>query len=117
MGVIDRIKMICKNKGIAISRLEKECGFANAYLVRLKKDAIPADRLKKIAEVLDVPMGYLLEGDEYMDRYVGEKADMITKAIGDNPLIIDVIEEFKDINKMQFIRLKGYYDAIRRLEK
>nr|DAV01095.1 MAG TPA: repressor protein [Bacteriophage sp.] len=64
MGTIERIKQICKDRGIPISRLEKDCGFANAYLVRLKKDAIPADRLKKIAEVLNVSEYHLMTGND-----------------------------------------------------
>lgn len=37
MNTVDRIKAICKERKIPISRLEKACGFANGYIGQLKK--------------------------------------------------------------------------------
>lgn len=54
MNTVERIKAICKERKIPISRLEKECGFANGYIGQLKKGSIPDDRLQKVASYLDV---------------------------------------------------------------
>ena len=32
MNSVERVKAICKERKIPISRLEKECGFSNGYL-------------------------------------------------------------------------------------
>lgn len=37
MNTVDRIKEICKERRIPLSRLEKACGFANGYIGQLKK--------------------------------------------------------------------------------
>jgi transcriptional regulator with XRE-family HTH domain len=65
MNTVERIKSICKERKIPISRLEIGCGFSNAYISGLKKGTLPNDRLIKIAEYLDVSVEYLLYGEDY----------------------------------------------------
>ena len=64
MDMVDRIKSICKERKIAVSRLEKECGFSNAYISQLRKGTLPADRLLVISEYLGVSMHYLMTGED-----------------------------------------------------
>lgn len=64
MTAVDRIKRICKERKIPISRLERECGFSNAYIRGLKEGKMPADRLYKVAEFLNVSPEYLLTGQD-----------------------------------------------------
>ena len=64
MTAVDRIKEICKERNIPISRLERECGFANAYIRGLKEGKMPADRLYKVADFLNVSPEYLLTGKD-----------------------------------------------------
>ena len=64
MNTVDRIKAICKDRKIPIARLEKDCGFANAYISGLKKGTVPADRLKTIAEYPGVSMETLMGIEE-----------------------------------------------------
>ena len=63
MNSVDRVKEICKERKIAISKLEKACGFANGYIGQLRKGAFPDDRLQKIAAYLEVDPVYLMSGD------------------------------------------------------
>ena len=64
MNSVERVKAICKERKIAISKLERELGFSNGYIGQLKKGTFPADRLVKIANYLAVPTDYLLTGEE-----------------------------------------------------
>lgn len=59
MNEVEKVKEICKERGIAISKLEKDCGFCNGYIGGLKKGVFPSDRLIKIAKYLDVPLNEL----------------------------------------------------------
>lgn len=60
MNTVEKIKAICKERNVPISRLEKSCGFANGYIGQLRKGTIPADRLAKIASFLDLNIEDLL---------------------------------------------------------
>lgn len=60
MNTVERVKMICKERKIPLSRLERECGFANGYISQLKKGSIPADRLQMIADYLGMDIKELL---------------------------------------------------------
>lgn len=71
MDTIERIRELCKKEGMSIAMLERWCGFANGYIGGLRKGTMPADRLQKVAEILDVPYEYLLTGEmpEKKDEY------------------------------------------------
>lgn len=64
MNSVERVKLICKERNIAISRLEKDLGYANGYIGQLRKGVFPDDRLVEIAKYLGVPTDYLLTGEQ-----------------------------------------------------
>lgn len=68
MDSVELVKKICKERNIAISRLERDCGFSNGYIRRLKEGKFPSDRLQIIANYLDVSIDYLLTGDVQKKR-------------------------------------------------
>lgn len=64
MNTVERIKSICKEQKIPISRLEKDLNFGNAYIAGLKKGTVPDDRLRLISKYLGVSVEYLMTGEE-----------------------------------------------------
>ena len=62
MTDIERVRKICKEKGIPISKLEQALGFSNGYLNPKKAKSIPYQRLASIAAFLNVPISDLLYG-------------------------------------------------------
>ena len=80
MNTVERIKTICKERKIAISTLEKACGFANGYIGQLKKGSVPDDRLIKIADYLNVSRDFLMTGEEstISDDMVSEHIELIS---------------------------------------
>ena len=64
MDSVERVKSICKERKIAISKLEKDLGFSNGYIGQLRKGVFPADRLLLIADYLGVSADYLMTGNE-----------------------------------------------------
>lgn len=77
---VQYVRDLCKQKDIAVARLEKDCGFSNGYLNSKKQTKLPYDRAVKIAEYLDVSAEEILNGPkakkESPDEYVlteGEK--------------------------------------------
>ena len=63
MNSVERVKAICKERKIPISKLESDLKFGNGYIGQLRKGVFPADRLAKIADYLSVTTDYLLTGE------------------------------------------------------
>lgn len=59
---VELVKAICESRGIAISRLERDCGFSNASISNARD--LTTDRLRKIAVYLEMPPEYLLSGTQ-----------------------------------------------------
>lgn len=64
MNAVERVKEICKEQKIPVSKLERDLGFGNGYIGQLRKGVFPSDRLMQIAEYLGVSHLYLLNGQE-----------------------------------------------------
>lgn len=99
MNTVERIKSICKERKIAISKLEKDCGFGNAYIAGLKKGSIPDDRLKIISEYLDLSIEYLMTGEE-SSLYTDKNSDLlieITKNIKNDPNFAERITRYMSL--------------------
>ena len=67
MNTVERVKSICKERKIPISKLEKDLGFGNGYVGQLKKGTFPDDRLAAISKYLNVSIPLLLENKEKQD--------------------------------------------------
>ena len=61
MNSVEKVKAICKERKIPISRLERELGYANGYISQLRKGTFPSDRLIEIANYLNVSVAELTE--------------------------------------------------------
>lgn len=75
MNAVTRVKALCKEKKIPISRLEKDLGFSNGYIGQLKRGIIQPERLDKIAGYLGVSRDFLLYGTE------GDKNDDLSEQV------------------------------------
>lgn len=73
MNSVERVRELCKERKIPVSRLEKDLGFANGYINQLRKGVFPADRLLEIAKYFSVSVDFLMTGVET------EKAPALTE--------------------------------------
>lgn len=76
MNCVERVKQICKERKIPISRLEKDLGFSNGYIGQLKKGSFPADRLSKIAAYLNLSAEYLMNGSDEVGLTAKDNRDI-----------------------------------------
>lgn len=102
MNTVERVLSICKERGIAVSRLEKDLGFGNKYIAGLKKGSVPDDRLYAISKYLGVSTTYLITGKEkeipnssFSEEYT-EFIDLYSKLSKDNQAaIMQIIRNLK----------------------
>lgn len=64
MNSVERVKKICKERKIPISKLERDLGYSNGYIGQLRKGVFPSDRLIEIADYLKVSTDFLMTGQE-----------------------------------------------------
>ena len=62
MSIKERVKDLCKEKGISINKLEQEIGVASGYLSKLDNPGIKT--VKLIADYFNVSVDYLMTGEE-----------------------------------------------------
>lgn len=60
----DRIKALCKKKGVSMNTAEKEIGLAKGYISKLDKSNPNMTTLQKMADYFDVSVEYLMAGKE-----------------------------------------------------
>ena len=116
MNSVERVKTICKDRKIPISKLERDLGYSNGYIGQLRKGTFPNDRLKEIAEYLEVSIDYLMTGEEKEGGetyYINEETRAIAQEIFEKKelrMLFDVTR------KSTPQRLMAYYNMIKELE-
>lgn len=61
---VEYVRELCKERKIAVSQLERECGFANGYLNPKKISKISYDRALVIAEYLKISVDEIMHGKD-----------------------------------------------------
>lgn len=110
MNTVERLKSILKERKIAVSKLERECGFANGYISQLRKGSIPDDRLKIIADYLNVSSYYLTTGEEFSSDYTLQLGE------SDANLLLEY-HKLSDSNRKQVERMVRYLVEMQKEDK
>ena len=82
------IKRLCTENGMTIHALEKELGFSQGSISKMKKSVPRVDRVVKIAKFFDVPVESFYKQLPHKPNPFEEKcialADMIRKVYGED---------------------------------
>ena len=117
MNAVELVKEICKERNIPISRLERECGFSNGYISKLKKGYFPIDKAEKIANYLNIDVNILIgvqipvQHDEY---YQDALSALVAQEMFDDRQLRGLHHIKKNIDAKRF---KAYYDMITNIYK
>ena len=87
MNAVERVKSICKQRKIPISKLETDLGYGNAYISGLKKGVFPNDRLEEIANYLNLSSHYLSTGEEKSPNELPDQSELWKKIRHDEALL------------------------------
>ncbi|MGM0973365.1 MAG: helix-turn-helix domain-containing protein [Bacillota bacterium] len=60
MTTLERVKELCKKRGISIKRLEEELNIPNNTIYQWKRISPSLDKIEKLADYFDVSTDYLL---------------------------------------------------------
>lgn len=74
MLTYDTIKKLCKNKGVTVTGLEKELGFAKGSLCKVNTNKPSMEKVRKLAEYFNVSTDYLtMEDNKEKEEYYFNK--------------------------------------------
>ena len=74
MNTKERIKELCKRKGMSVNKLETDLGFGTGYVSKLDKSTPNTKKIKLIADYFNVSVDYLMSGVE--NRFSADMADV-----------------------------------------
>lgn len=56
MTSVELIRQLCRERGISVAKLERDCGFSNGYIRNMANGIFPSDKALKIATYLEIPV-------------------------------------------------------------
>jgi len=63
MELLDRIKILCKEKGVSQRKMEQEIGISNGASSKWENSSPSIEVLKKVSSYFDVSINYLITGE------------------------------------------------------
>lgn len=78
MNSVEKVKSICKERKIALYKMERDLGFGNGYIGQLKKGTFPDDRLVAISNYLNVSIEFLT-GEEQKENPTVKNGEVAEK--------------------------------------
>ena len=120
MNSVERVKTICKDRKIPISKLERDLGYSNGYIGQLRKGTFPNDRLKEIAEYLEVSIDYLMTGKEKEEGetyYFNEETKKIAQKVFENKSLRMLMDSAQDATPEDIETVHSMLLALKRKER
>lgn len=102
----EKIKQLAKEKGVTITGLEKELGFARGSLSKIDKNKPSIDRLEKLSNYFNIRIDFFIEDDEKGGEgkyYQDQEAVYLNQTIFDNPDLHALMDAAKDC-KPEYIK-------------
>lgn len=101
MGITERIRMLCDERGISIRNLERDLDIGNGTVRRWSVSIPSADVLHKAAKYFGVTVGYLLgESDnKEVEYYIDPEVVRIAQSLKDNPDLKILFDVSKELSK------------------
>ena len=117
MNCVERVKQICKERKIPISKLERDLGYSNGYISQLRKGIFPGDRLKEIADYLGKSPNYLMSGEEDSGEtyYLNEETAATAQEIFENDRVL--FDVYRSTDKDRLVAYAKKLKALRDMEE
>lgn len=117
MTGVEYIRNLCKQKGIAISKLEKDLGFSNGYLNPKKLDFVPYDRAIQIYRYLGGEIKLMTGTDEDLDAvvpyYLNDDAREMAQFLYENPDYKVLFDASRKVSKKDLDTVKAIIDKFK----
>lgn len=98
MLTYDRIKTLCKQKGVTVTGTEKELGFARGSLCKVETNKPSMEKVQKLAEFFEVSVEYLTTGEEKENKeyYLNPETAELAQTLFENKDLRVLFDAAKD---------------------
>lgn len=98
MLTYDRIKILCKQKGVTVTGTEKELGFARGSLCKVDTNKPSMEKVQKLAEFFGVSVEYLTTGEEKDEKgyYINPETAELAQTLFENRDLRVLFDAAKD---------------------
>ena len=118
MLTYDRIKALCKQKGVTVTGTEKELGFARGSLCKVETNKPSVEKVQKLAQYFGVSVEYLTTGEEANDTYyINEETAKVAQKIFENKELRLLFDAIEDATPEDLYALHGMALALKRKER
>lgn len=103
-SIKERIRRLCRENGITAAELERLLGFGSGYITKLEKSTPSTKKMQAIANYFDVPIKYILTGEEEKEEprqsvasyYYDKNTAAVAQKIYDSRALSLLFDEAKD---------------------
>lgn len=116
MLTYDRIKMLCKQKGVTVTGVEKELGFARGSLCKVETNKPSMEKVQKLAKFFDISVEYLTTGEEketVEPYYINDDARELAQFMFENPEYKVLFDASRKVKKEDIEFVKQMIDRMR----
>lgn len=79
MGITEKVKELCLNRGISVSKLEEELEFGQNTIYQWKKRTPSVERVQKVADYFNVSIDFLLGRTNQMNNNLSKDEEGFTE--------------------------------------
>lgn len=115
MSLKDRIKELCKQKGVTMGKVEADLGFASGYLSKLNTSTPTIPRMQAVADYLGVPLDVLLGTEQ--GYYLDEETAQVAQEIFENKELRALFSVGRNMSAADLRALHGMALALKRKER
>ncbi|WP_295234940.1 helix-turn-helix transcriptional regulator [Veillonella sp.] len=106
-----RIQYLAKTKGLSLTKVEEQLGFGNGTITKWDKSSPSIDKLRQVAELLNVSVDFLL-GDVFYNNSPERYPYKENQGYYDDPEVAQLANEIKNDPELRIL-----LDAKRSLSK
>lgn len=97
----ERIRELCKEKGVKATQVESDLGLAQGYISKLDKSSPSLTNVKALADYFGVSLEYIANGENAEKYYLNDETTKIAQKVFDDPnlrLLFDAAQNVKPEN-------------------
>ena len=113
MTLVEKIKAVCRAKGITVSKLEEEAKISPRTIGRWDESKPSVDKVKRVAKVLDVSLDYLLDEENEEVSSDGEDLAEYLEMVRTRPEIRMMMKTQRNATKREVEQNVKFLQAIK----